>query len=457
MALVVGAVGAFVTYYKLDHNIASKDLTPLLGNNRPKAIAEGEQAPENILLIGSDTRAGVNRKYGSTVEGARSDTTILLHVAADRKSATAVSIPRDTVVDIPSCDRDDGTFVPGSRTRINDAYSRGGTACTIRTIEQLTQVRIDHYVVIDFNGFKQMVNALGGVEICLPKRVDDRDSKLHLNAGRQLVHGKDALAYVRTRHALGNGSDLGRIDRQQAFLSSMITRIRSTGILRADRLVRFLDAATRSITTDPGLASLNDLRKLAQTVQGLDNKGVTFVTAPNKPDPAAPQATVVLKQPAADAVWSALRYDTPLPGKTKKGTPSPSAGASGPPLKAFPGQIKVKVLNASGRTGAAAALAQQLEAAGFVVTSVGTAPESRLVKTEVHHSAAYDESGRTLGAALPGATVKSDPTLAGSATLTVLVGGDSLKVVPVQVAGSAAPTQAEPSIATRSGSQDICS
>ncbi len=457
MLLVAGSVAAFLTYYKLDRNISSNDVTKLLGTNRPKAITEGKRSPENILLIGSDTRAGTNQNYGKSVQGARSDTTILLHLAADRKSATAVSIPRDTVVDIPTCDKEDGSVIPGSRARINDAFSRGGPACTIRTIESLSGVFIGHYVVIDFTGFKQMVNALGGVEICLPKRVDDQKSRLHLDAGRQLVRGKDALAYVRTRHALGDGSDLGRIDRQQAFLSSMIARVRSTGILRADRLVRFLDAATKSITTDPGLASLNDLRKLAQTMQGVKNNEVTFLTIPNKADPAAPQATVVQKQPAADAVWSSLRFDTPLPGKGAKGSAKPSANPSGAPLKTFPGQIKVEVLNASGRSGAANALAQQLEAAGFVVTGVGTAPRADLAKTEVHHSVAYDESARTLGAALSGAPVKIDPTLPGSSTLTVLVGADNPHVVPVQVAGSPAPAAAEPSIATRSGTQDICS
>ncbi len=158
-----------------------------------------------------------------------------------------VSIPRDSIVDIPACKRPDGSRTVAQTARFNAAYSLAGAACTIRTVEQITDIRIDHHVVIDFRGFKQMVDALDGVEICLPERVDDDTSKLHLDAGRQTVDGADALAYVRTRKQLGNGSDLSRIDRQQAFLSSMVDKVSNRGLLlRPDRLLSFLDAATKS-------------------------------------------------------------------------------------------------------------------------------------------------------------------------------------------------------------------
>jgi LCP family protein required for cell wall assembly len=455
LLLLVGAAGALATYLKLDSNIASEDVASLLGKDRPRAIAEGPRRPENILLIGSDTREGANSRYGSTIAGARSDTTILAHLAADRKSAVLASIPRDSIVDIPECQRADGTVVAATTARFNDAYSRGGAACTIRTVEALTQIRIDHHVVVDFNGFKHMVDALGGVEICLPKRVDDPKSNLHLDAGRQEVNGRVALAYVRTRYRLGDGSDLSRIDRQQAFLSSMVRKVSSTGLLlRPDRLVRFLDAATRSITTDPGLASLNDLRKLAQSVKSLDTGAVTFVTVPNKPNP-QDRNTVVWK-PSADALWSALRYDQPLPGRRSPGA-TPSTEPTSVPLRTAPENVRVRVLNGSGVTGAAARMAQELEATGFRVTEVATADRADYATTEVHHSPAYDESGRTLGAALPGASVVADPELSGSATLTVVVGADQLAVAPVQVAGSTASPQPEETIATRSADQDICS
>lgn len=449
--MVTGSVGAFVVYYKINNNITSQDLTGLLGN-RPQVIAEAaDQKPLNILLIGSDKRTGVAAEH---IAGARSDTTILLHLAADRKSAVLVSIPRDSIVDIPSCKRPDGSRTVAQTTRFNAAYALAGPACTIRTVERITDIRIDHHIVIDFQGFRQMVDALNGVQICLPERVDDNKSNLHLDAGRQTVHGRAALAYVRTRYQLGNGSDLGRIDRQQAFLSSMVTKVSSKGLLlRPDRLVAFLDAATKSITTDPGLASLNDLRKLAQSVKGMDTNAVNFVTVPNGANPADRGNTVLIKEAEAHALWTSLRFDRPLPGQEKKprGTAAPQTG---PPLRTPPERIRVEVLNGSGVPGAATRLAERLSAAGFVVTRVGTADRDDYATTTVRHDPAYNESGRTLNAAISGSTIQVDPALSG--TLVVVVGTDNPKVVPVTVAGSTATPQPQTSITTRKASQDIC-
>lgn len=460
LVALTGTAGAVVAYYKLSNNLNSQDISGLLGD-RPDVVAEpqGKHRAQNILLIGSDTRAGANSGYGRRIEGARSDTTIMLHLAADRKSAVLVSIPRDSVVDIPDCRRGDGTTTTPRRARINEAYSLGGAACTIRTVESLTDVHVDHYVVIDFSGFKHMVDALDGVEICLPKRVDDSKSQLHLDAGRQTVKGRDALAYVRTRHGLGDGSDLSRIDRQQAFLSSLVNKVQSTGLLRADRLFGFLDAATKSITTDPDLGSLNDLRKLAKSVQGLKSDDVSFVTVPHKPDPDNPQATVVWDETAADALWSSLRFDRPLPGQEKSNasaSPDPTASSTaGPPLKTPPERIRVRVLNGSGVTGAASRLAEKLAAEGFQITGVATADRDDYPTTTVRYDPAYDESGRTLSAALSGSTLQEDSSLSG--TLVVTIGADDPQVVPVQVAGSTATPRPTTSIKTRKADQDICS
>ena len=449
--LVTGSVGAFVTYYRLDNNIASQDLTGLL-EDRPEVIAEGDDKPRNILLIGSDQRQG---NAARRIQGARSDTTILLHLAADRKSAVLVSIPRDLIVDIPGCKRPDGTRTTPQTTRFNAAYALAGPACTIRTVEKITDIRIDHHVVIDFRGFRHMVDALDGVEICLPERVDDDKSSLHLDAGRQTVRGADALAYVRTRYQLGDGSDLSRIDRQQAFLSSMVKKVSSRGLLlRPDRLVSFLDAATKSITTDPGLASLNDLRKLAQSVQDMETDAVTFVTVPNGANPADSGNTVIPREAEADALWTSMRFDRPLPGqedKTRSGTASPQAG---PPLRTPPERVRVEVLNGSGIPGEATRLAERLQAEGFQVTRVGTADRDDYLTTTVSHDPAYDESGRTLHAAVSGSALQVDAGL--SNTLVVVVGADHPKVVPVRVAGSTASPEPETTITARNASQDIC-
>ena len=449
--LATGSVGAFVAYYKLNNNINSQDLSGLLGD-RPDVIAEDDDKPLNVLLMGSDRRDG---DAALTVAGERSDTTILLHLAADRESSVVVSIPRDSIVDIPECMRPDGTTVPRQQSQMfNSAFSAGGAACTIRTVESLTDVRIDHHVVIDFRGFKNMVNALDGVEVCVPTAVNDPKSHLDLEAGRQKVMGQQALAYVRTRYGLGNGGDLSRIDRQQAFLGSMVTKVQSSGLLlRPDRLYNFLAAATSSLTTDPGLGSLKKLNQVARDVKGLDTGAVTLLTVPNEPYPADPNRVQFTS--AADTLWTALRFDRPLPGQEKKARQGTASPQTGPPLITPPESIRVEVLNGSGVPGAATRLAERLQAEGFVVTRVGTADRDDYQTTTVSHDAAYDESGRTLGAAVSGSTVEVDPGL--SSTLVVVVGGDEPKVVPVQVAGSTASPQPEATLTTRSANQDICS
>ena len=452
---VTGTAGAIVVYYKLNGNINHEDLNGLLGN-RPAKVTNPDtpKQAENILLIGSDKRP-VKYQNASNA-GQRSDTTILLHIAADRKSAVLVSIPRDTIVDIPSCQQRDGTTVPAHPAAMfNSAFSEAGAACSIKTVEQLTKIRIDHHIVIDFGGFKDMVNALGGVKICLPQSVNDSDSHLVLSKGEHVVMGKDALAYVRTRHGLGNGSDIQRIDRQQAFLGSMVAKIKSAGLLlRPDRLIRFLDAATRSVTTDSALGSLSALGKLAQEVKNINTKDVTFLTAPNQPYPADPNR-VELK-PSARTLWNALRYDQPLTGKKKPtSTSSPTPTQTGPPLKTAPEKIRVQVLNGSATPGEAARVAKDLSADGFQVVDIKNAARRDYPRTKVLYDPAYNESGRTLAAAVSGSTLTVDATL--SSTLVVIVGADTPVVSKVAVSGSTSSPAPTETLKTRTASANICS
>lgn len=451
VVLVAGSVTAFVAYQKLNGNIHHVDVSSLLNEkDRPKRVVEDAKA-KNILVMGSDKRSGKN---AINVEGQRSDTTILVHLAADRKSAVAVSIPRDTMVPIPECQRDDGTTVPAQTVAMfNSAFSEAGPACTIATVEKLTDIRIDNYVVVDFNGFKDMVDALHGVRICLPHAVNDPQSHLDLPAGTHTVRGRQALAYVRTRHGLGNGSDLSRIDRQQAFIGSMVSKVKSKGILlQPTTLYSFLSAATKSLTTD--FNGLRDMVGLARDVRGLPRKDLTFLTIPNEPWVQDPNR-VQLKKSAA-GVWRALRFDQPLPGSGVTPTSSPSASStpSGPPLVTPPERISVTVLNGSGIEGAASQVAEKLTAEGFNVVSVGNADRSDYTTTEVRHDPAYDESGRTLGAAIQGSEVTEDISL--GSTLTVVVGSDSHQVVPVEVTGSTATPEPTETLQTRSAAQNIC-
>jgi hypothetical protein len=283
--------------------------------------------------------------------------------------------------------------------------------------------------------------------------VTDSKSHLDLEAGRQTVQGQQALAYVRTRYALGNGGDLSRIERQQAFLGSMVKKVRSTGLLlRPDRLYNFLAAATKSITTDQELGSLNELRKLAQSVKGMDTENVHFVTVPNEPYPS--DVNRVQWKDSADALWRSLRFDQPLPGKEPKPSATASPSTSGPPLVTPPENISVTVLNGSGIAGEASRVAKELTAAGFNVVSVGNAARSDYASTTVSHDPAYDESGRTLGAALAGSEVVEDISL--GSTLTVVVGADRPTATSVEVSGSTATPEAEETITARSADDDIC-
>ncbi|MFE4455254.1 LCP family protein [Streptomyces sp. NPDC056796] len=313
LVLVAAGVGWWL-YRKLDGNIttdtsAAAELKAY-EKERPRPIARNAQ---NILLIGSDTRSGDNSAYGRDDGGSqRSDTTILLHLAADRRSATAVSIPRDLMADIPSCHTDGGTTTKKQFAQFNWAFEMGGTACTIRTIEQMTGVRVDHHMVIDFNGFKDMVNAVDGVEVCLKQPVDDADAHLKLPAGRQKLDGEQALGYVRARKSIGNGSDTERMDRQQRFLGALVNKMQSNGVLlNPTRLYPVLDAATKSLTTDPGLDSLRDLYDLVRGMRNVPTEKVQFLTVPRKSYHADPNRDELV-QPDAGRLFTQLREDEPV-------------------------------------------------------------------------------------------------------------------------------------------------
>ncbi len=338
--VVVG--GGFLVYEHLNHNIKSLDTTKALGTDRPSAYVPKTPTPQdplNILLLGSDTRQGKGNHIGGQTPGL-SDTTILLHINADRTRAYGVSIPRDSMVQRPTCLSKDGkTQIPGALSMFNEAYALGGAGCTERTVEQLTGIRIDHFVVVDFNGFKHMVDALGGVQVCVPKPVHDTIGHIDLPAGTYTVTGQQALDYVRVRHDISANGDIGRMRRQQAFLASMANKAVSLGTLSNPvKLYKFLDAATKSLTTDPGLADLKSLAGLANQLKSIGLDKIRFLTVPfqtYQPDP-----NRLVWAPAAQRLWRRVRLDESLSRKEARTTisagdrvpssptASPSAGAS---------------------------------------------------------------------------------------------------------------------------------
>lgn len=312
VVVLAGAGAGWWFYRKLDRNITTDTTTAAelqtYEKERPTPVALDAQ---NILLVGSDSRSGEgNSKYGRDDGGSqRSDTTILLHLAADRKSATAMSIPRDLMVEIPSCRKSDGTRSRAQFAQFNWAFEVGGAACTIRTIEKLTDIRVDHHMVVDFSGFTDMVDAVGGVEVCLKDPVEDTQAQLKLPAGRQTLNGEQALGFVRVRHGIGDGSDTQRMDRQQRFLGALFKKVQSNGVLlNPAQLYPLLDAATKSITTDSGLNSLSDLYDLARSMRSVPMEKVQFLTVPRQPYTQDPNRDELV-QPDAKSLFERLRED----------------------------------------------------------------------------------------------------------------------------------------------------
>ena len=345
LAMVTG-LGVVFLYRHFNGNLTELEVTDAqLGPRPEKLAATGPQEPLNILVMGSDSREGEgNNIDGLTGLGERSDTTILLHLSADRKSAYGISIPRDSVVDRPDCVSDSGETIPGgTRVLWNDAFSVGGPACTVRQFEDLTGVRLDHFIKVDFEGFKGMVDAIGGVEVCIPETIDDRAHGIFLEAGTRKIQGQEALNYVRERYAVSGGSDVGRMKRQQAFIASMAHQVIAADTLaRPDRLLGFLEAATKSLYLDEGLKSLGKIASLGYEFRNIGLDNIQFVTIPNEVDPLDPNHLVWT--PGAKKVWRAIMRDEPLtsrlvsdvisagnvPGGTRSNGSSSGSGSGSP-------------------------------------------------------------------------------------------------------------------------------
>ncbi|MFJ8821729.1 LCP family protein [Streptomyces sp. NPDC102467] len=323
--LVLGGAGTGWVYWHLDHNIRGIDIDSALGDDRPARPVAAAASPTaaaspssepvekgvlNILVLGSDSRTGKANKAlgGGDSGGARSDTAMVVHLDADRTGGTVVSIPRDTLVERPSCPTESGgTTVVAYNVMFNSAYSVGGPVCAVKTVEHLTGVRMDHYLEVDFAGFAKIVDALGGVDVTTDEAIDDDLSHLHLKAGDQHLDGAQALAFARTRHGIGDGSDLGRIKLQQQLVKALIGKLSTDGLLTDPaRLYKIADAATGSLTADTGLDSLTELSGLARSVSELSADSLKTVMMPVVQAPSDANR-VVADEPEAGKLWKSLR------------------------------------------------------------------------------------------------------------------------------------------------------
>lgn len=265
----------------------------------------------NVLILGSDTRALEANDYGSA-DGARSDAMILAHVSADSSRIDAIQIPRDTLMDMPACDDTGFGASEPVRAMINSALNQG-PACSVSAAEELSGVRVDHFIEVNFDGFATIVDALDGITVDLDEPLHDSKANLDLAAGEQTLDGTNALALARTRHAVGDGSDISRMGNQQMVMDSIIDRAKSSHVLsRPDRLYSFLDAITSSLRVDEGLDSVSALGSLGSTVSSVPKDSITFAIMPwqSAPD----NQNRVVKSVAADAVFTAIAADQPIDG-----------------------------------------------------------------------------------------------------------------------------------------------
>jgi LCP family protein required for cell wall assembly len=417
IATAIGG-GAMFAINSLGKNIRIIDTSDLNNSDRPKAIVETDTSPINILIMGSDSREGDGNVGYGQVDGERSDTTLLVHVYNGRQSALIASIPRDSLVTIPDCKNSAGETIKSSTQKFNAAFSIGGPVCTIKTIESLTNVRIDKFVVIDFSAFKKIVDAIGGVEICLvnpisdPIRAGAGGTNLDLPAGYSTLNGDQALQFVRARENLGDGSDLSRIERQQAFMGAMVRDMSKKGVLTNPSLIyQILSAITQSLSTNREWASVNTLQEFALSIGDLKPNNITMVTTPNQ---IIENGNVAWTAEAND-LWLAMSSDTVWPTQAVQATPTPVPTVT--PLPA-PSTVTVQVLNGTSTSGKAKTVSTEISKLGFNILQIGNSV-SKLAITEIHYSGENELQAKSLAASVGIGSLVLDEKITNGVTLIV--------------------------------------
>jgi len=274
------------------------------------------KGPINMLLVGSDTRAGQGGGFGTGITSNLADVIILLHVSANRKNAVALSFPRDLMVPWPACPSTSGGsgYLPQSLGQINATIANGGPGCTLLTVESITGLDIPYLAMINFKGVIEMSNAIGGVTVCVANPIHDTYTRLDLSAGTHTLQGVQALQFLRTRHGVGDGSDLSRISNQQVFMSSLFRKVKSTGVLTNPvYLYSLASAAARNMTLSSNLTDLNVLVGMAGAFRHVSPDNMTFLQAPSMGGlPAPNQGRVQLIPDQAQLLFDKLKNDEPL-------------------------------------------------------------------------------------------------------------------------------------------------
>ena len=433
-AVVATSLVAYAKYRGVVGSIHRENVTAAMLGKRPPYTAG-----LNILVIGSDSRQGLGRKFGVGVPGARSDTSMLLHIAPGHTRADIISFPRDSMVPVLACADDKQghpgqSAQPGVLERLNATFSAGGAPCLWKTLEQETGIRIQHFVEVNFAGFESIVNDVNGVPVCLPFAVNNPQSRLRLGAGKHVVNGAQALAFVRLRENIGEGSDTQRIQRQQYFLAAVMQKLKSTNLLtQPSRIFNVVRDVAKSLTTDQGL-DLSTMLRIANSMKSLSSSSVQLVTVPVVPYAGDPAAELSWEQPQAARMFRAIEADRDLPAATRgkgagtgksSGQGAGRGGTTGQTTAATvtPAKVHVQVLNGSGVTGIAGTTATALTAKGFTVTGTGPAANYGYTSSVIQYSSASQlPEVSTLKAELGGSVMAQQDTAVGADTLNLILG-----------------------------------
>ena len=349
-SLGFGVVFAQTVATRFENSFDARDISGLLNEWEPPPVPDADPDDPlagrdvNILIIGSDARTGDNAKLGGLADlsGMRGDATVLLHISADRTRIEAMSIPRDMRVRVADCTRSDGTFQRGWTGKFNIAFANGGkngdvasgAACAINTVREWTGIRIDHFLVMDFAGFRGMIDALDGIPMCIPNDIKSPKARLDLKAGPQVLNGKTALAWARARTGTGtgDGTDLMRIARQQQLMENTFRKAMSMNLFTdAGKLTEFARATANSMTVDEQLSDTNYLIGLALSLASFDTKNLTFVTIPWKY--AGDKSGDILPQPQAETLFAQIAADKPISLPSAVPKPSPTSEPSPEPTE----------------------------------------------------------------------------------------------------------------------------
>ncbi|MEU8647738.1 LCP family protein [Streptomyces sp. NBC_01281] len=435
--VLIAASGAAYAYLKhLEGNVQATDI----GDSGKDGFSKDEAF--NILIIGTDKRTGKgNEGYGDKNSVGHADTNILLHVSKDRTNATAMSIPRDLIVDIPECRTklDDGTekvIQPTRNVRFNTSLGQEdrNPGCTMDTVKAVTGISVDHFAMVDFNAVKTLTSAVGGVEVCLAKDVDDPDSHLKLSAGKHTIEGEQALAFVRTRHSFGNQGDLDRIKVQQQFMASLMRKMSSGDTLtNPKKLIDLAEAATKALTVDTGIAKVTTLKDMALELKKVPTKNITFTTVPVIDNPAdgVIHKTVIVNPTTSQPVFDAIKNDvsfTAVKQKAKKEKAEVAARLKG--SRSSASDIRVDIYNGGAEAGSAQETLNWLQNTEGVLKSsqLGNADET-LDKTSLEYSPDQADQARKLAdlMGLPASAMKpgkSEKNAQGLPAIVLTLGKD---------------------------------